>query len=355
MESQSIPRNVFWVHPKCNLTSINLRSPFVILDNGNLLAIDCEAVCISKDDGYKWRKGKSIFKGMGGTQHPGYAMIKTKKNIVLVYMDRSTYKWEWDDNKRRASENTRLDVFSILSSDEGKTWKKRQKILDGYCGGLLDIIQTCSGNIVVPIQDLSPDRSHHVQYTFISKDDGETWTRSNMIDIGGYGHHDGAFESTLAELSDGRLLMLIRTSLDQFWKAYSTDGGHYWRKLEPSGIDASNSPGHLLNLTSGRIALVWNRLYRQSENSTKRTDYWPSLCEFPCSLMREQLSISFSEDDGNTWTKPVVILQNPNGASYPNIFERRPGELWISGSWVKKEPKNKNSNIIQLKEHDFIL
>jgi Neuraminidase (sialidase) len=262
--------------------------------------------------------------------------------------------WEWNDKKRRASKSTRLDVFSILSYDEGKTWTKRQKILDGYCGGLLDMIQTRSGDIVVPVQDLSPDRTRHVQYTFISKDDGESWTRSNMIDLGGYGHHDGAFESTLAELSDGRLLMLIRTSLDQFWKAYSTDGGRYWRVLKPSGIDASNSPGHLLNLTSGRLMLVWNRLYRQGENSTKRTDYWPSLCEYPCSLMREQLSISFSEDDGDTWTKPVVILQHKNGACYPNIFERRPGELWISGSWVKKEQKNKNSNIILVKEHDFI-
>ena len=32
--------------------------------------------------------------------------------------------------------------------------------------------------------------------------------------------------------------MLLRTTLDQFWSAYSDDGGLNWRVLEPSGIDA---------------------------------------------------------------------------------------------------------------------
>ena len=53
-------------------------------------------------------------------------------------------------------------------------------------------------------------------------------------------------------------------------------------------------------------------------------------------LRAQELSIAFSEDDGKTWTEPVVIARHrdevPQVAgwlSYPTIFERRPGELWI--------------------------
>ena len=48
------------------------------------------------------------------------------------------------------------------------------------------------------------------------------------------------------------------------------------------------------------------------------------------SWQREELSLAFSEDDAKTWTKPVVIARQPGGGlSYPFVFERRPGELWI--------------------------
>ena len=64
----------------------------------------------------------------------------------------------------------------------------------------------------------------HATLTCVSADEGKTWQRGNIIDLGGRGHHDGAIEATVAELSTGRLLMLIRTNLDRFWEAYSDDG-----------------------------------------------------------------------------------------------------------------------------------
>jgi hypothetical protein len=68
------------------------------------------------------------------------------------------------------------------------------------------------------------------------------------------------------------------------------------------------------------------------------------------SWMRSQLSIAFSNDDGETWTKPVVIVQDPNTVAYPCVFERRPGELWITTG-----PKKENSISLSLKEDDFII
>jgi hypothetical protein len=110
-------------------------------------------------------------------------------------------------------------------------------------------------------------------------------------------------------MSDGRLLMLIRTSLDQFWQAISEDDGKYWRIIQPSGIDASHSPGYLLRLSNGQLTLVWNRLNPEERVFEKTLK--PHHTEFPSSWHREELSIAFSNDDGKTWTKPIVLARQP--------------------------------------------
>ncbi|RKY57948.1 MAG: hypothetical protein DRP95_06445, partial [Candidatus Latescibacterota bacterium] len=106
--------------------------------------------------------------------------------------------------------------------------------------------------------------------------------------------------------------------------------------IQPSRIDASSSPGYLLRLRSGRLVLVWNRL-----NPEGRT--WPrakpgQAAEVPASWHREELSIAFSEDDAESWTEPVVIARQRGGQlSYPYIFERRAGELWVIAGFAFKE------------------
>lgn len=165
--------------------------------------------------------------------------------------------------------------------------------------------------------------------TRLSKDDGKTWKRGNVIDLGGHGDHDGAMEATLAELSDGRLLMLLRTNLDYFWEAFSDAQGLYWRVLRPSQIDASSAPGYLIRLASGRLALVWNRLYPEGKTSGLRSG-GGSLSEPKARWHRDELALAFSRDDGKTWSKPAVIVRQPRGGlSYPYVLERRPGELWV--------------------------
>lgn len=159
----------------------------------------------------------------------------------------------------------RCDVWSIRSPDEVRTWTDRQPIFLGFCGAVTDIIETRAGNLVTPVQHLWRDPARHVQFTCVSTDGGRSWRQSSIIDLGGHGHHD-VCEGTVAELSDGRLLMLLRTSLDRFWEAWSDDGGLSWREIRPSPIDASSAPGYLLGLESGRLALAWNRLYPATHN-----------------------------------------------------------------------------------------
>ena len=87
------------------------------------------------------------------------------------------------------------------------------------------------------------------------------------------------------------------------------------------------------------MILVWNRRFPEG------TDQYPSRggdrqwSEVAASNHREELSISFSENDGNTWSEPIVIAkvgENQKAdptykwVSYPYVFERNPGELWVT-------------------------
>ena len=122
-------------------------------------------------------------------------------------------------------------------------------------------------------------------------------------------------EPALAELGDGRLLMLIRTHWGRFWEAISDDGGLSWRTVRPSKIEAPSAPGYLLKLASGRLVFVYNPP--------------PN---------RQELAVIFSEDDGATWTKPLVIARQKGGQlSYPFMMERRPGKLWIIPGFAFKK------------------
>jgi sialidase-1 len=322
----------------------------VALRDGSLLTVHGDATTTTRDEGRTWSPPRKIYDGPGpGVPSDACALLKTKAGaLLMVYMDLVTMKWDWDTAKNEAAKDVRLDVWAIRSLDEGKTWIDRQKILDGYCGALIGMIQTSGGQIVAPMEFLST-RNRHCSITCVSADDGKTWRQGNVIDLGGRGDHDGATEPTVAELSNGRLLMFVRTNLDRFWEAYSDDQGRYWRELRPSAIDASSAPGYLIRLASGRLALAWNRLYPEGKQTATRVGGPGSrTAETPGSWHREELSLAFSADDDKTWTKPVVIARVPGGGlSYPFLFERKPGELWVITRFDSKV-------CLKLNEADFV-
>jgi hypothetical protein len=346
-----------WIEPRCTVLPFTKEGCFVELSDGSLIAIEDEAaedkgLYTSKDDGKTWSKARKVYDGPEpGIPSAAGVLIKTRDGVIVwVYMDMSTMKYDWDKAKNEPRDSMRLDVWTIRSLDDGKTWGDRQKVFQGWCGALMDIVQTRSGRIVVPVQRLLKDPGRNAVCTYVSDDNGKTWKHGNIIDLGGAGDHDGAMEPTLAELSDGRLLMLIRTNLDRFWEAFSEDDGLSWRVIRPSQIDASSAPGYLTRLASGRLALVWNRLHPEGKDDVSRRG-GGTLSEHRASWHRDELSLAFSEDDGKTWSKPVVIARQPGagGLAYPSIFERRPGELWITTRYNVRPPV-----CVSLKEKDFV-
>ena len=171
------------------------------------------------------------------------------------------------DTIDQPKDDCRLEIWAIRSLDGGKTWIDRQRILEGYNPNFFGFIQTRSGRLVATVPHLVPDPGRYVACSLTSDDDGKTWKRSNLIDLGGHGDHSGAMEPTVAELSDGRLLMLIRTHWGRFWEALSDDGGLSWRTIRPSQIESTSAPGFLLKLHSGRLALVSNGKAGRAESA----------------------------------------------------------------------------------------
>jgi hypothetical protein len=247
------------------------------------------------------------------------------------------YKWTWNAEKSLPEPDTRLDVWSIRSLDDGKTWIDAQMIYDGYCGDIHHMIQTSKGVLVAPVQELMYEDGRHALHPRYSLDDGKTWRRANFLDIGGRGHHDGLIEGTVAELADGRLWLLCRTNLGRFWSAWSENGGEDWRVLEPSDIPASSAPGTLTRLASGRLMLVWNRPTPDGTATVPPEVMAGGDAQWSderVSNYRAELSVAFSSDDGKTWSSPVVVARRTEapGASlaYSYVFEHQPGQIWVT-------------------------
>jgi hypothetical protein len=122
--------------------------------------------------------------------------------------------------------------------------------------------------------------------------------------------------------------MLIRTNYDRYWEAISEDHGLNWRTIRPTAIEASSSPPYLMRLTSGRLVLFWNRLYPEGQSSYERRA--GKFSEVAGSWHREELSVAWSEDEGATWSKPLIMAREKGAwLTYTYGFEPEPGKLWI--------------------------
>lgn len=112
-------------------------------------------------------------------------------------------------------------------------------------------------------------------------------------------------EPTVVELSDGRLWMLIRTSQDSHYEAFSDDGGESWTSPAPSRFYATITMPLLFRMSGGRLLVVWNNStplpelnheaqpgLNASEREGRSEDFFTN---------RDVLHAALSDDDGRTW------------------------------------------------------
>jgi Neuraminidase (sialidase) len=325
-----------------SLTFLERFGPFTRLSDGSIFTTGHNTCCISTDDGLTWTEYPMFDSNEFAMYCP--VSVQTRKGTIIVGFSNT---WEegsesalnWNYTTHCYDPNAKRPTYVIYSKDYGKTWSKPLKLHDGWTGYNRAILETEDGHIVYSTMVMRNNLGRYCVLTHVSFDDGATWTASNVLDNpSSAGDHSGLMEGNIIQLNDGRLWMLIRTNWDYFYESYSTDNGLTWSAYTKTNIDASAAPGTLLRLQSGRIVLVWNRLYHKGKSEIIRVGGDCNLTDVAASWQRDELSLMYSDDDGKTWSSPIIIAENitptanlfTNGIAYPCVFEQSKGVIWIT-------------------------
>ena len=290
--------------------------PFANLKDGSVITVAGREALVSSDEGKTWRK-YPVFRDKKYEMKSGRAIVCLASGTVVVhFINSAEWKHHWNVQTQRPHPDTRLPTYSVRSTDGGRTWEDPVLIVNEYSGDMRGLVQLKDGTLVSMVQRLNYEEGRNYSQPYWSADEGRTWHGADVMDCGKeHGDHSGLIEPTLVQLKDGRVWTLLRSYHGCFYEAFSSDSGRTWSPIPPrkSKIASTGSPGSLARLSDGSLILVYNAPPTQGY------------------ARREELFAAFSDDDGETWTEPLVIARNSGArVAYPNVFERRPGELWIS-------------------------
>ncbi len=210
---------------------------------------------------------------------------------------------------------------------EEPTWTKPVRFADGCTLCKPTVLK--NGDWLLPVSLWTRDRigpaifkdAHRdldvirMANVFASTDQGKTWTRR-----GGVAFPETQFdEHMIVEKNDGQLWMLARTK-EGLHESYSSDQGKTWTAPQESKIKNLSARFFIRRLQSGKLLLVKNgpidvRLPRRS-----------NLCAY------------LSSDDGETWSKPLLLddrglVSYPDGIQSPGTPGKDDGMIHILYDW----------------------
>lgn len=309
------------LHPKASPLPFAHQGPFVTTTEGGVLCIDAKNALRSTDEGRTWSSTPLFAEAKKFNVSNERALLRTREGVIIsAWMNGAERKepkgWHWGEPGVDWKAFV-LPTYSCRSIDDGKTWETPVLLSTPWCGCIHSMIQMNSGRIVLVGQEIIP-QWRHATVMWASDDLGKSWQRGDMLDYGvGTHDHAGSLEGSVIERQDGSLYLLLRTESGFLWEATSRDGLK-WTGLKQTKIASVTCCPQLARLSDGRIALLWNAPPRHDPKSGSS---------------RVELSLAFSDDEAATWSKPVIVAANyvPGGrVSYPYLYERKPGELWIT-------------------------
>lgn len=309
------------LHPKASALPFTHQGPFVTTSDGGVLCIDTKNALHSADEGRTWSTVPLFADATKFAVSNERALLRTREGVVVsAWMNGAERKqpagWHWGE-KSVAWTDFVLPTYTCRSTDDGKTWEKPVKLSEPWCGCIHSMIQMKSGRLVLVGQEIIP-QWRHATVMWVSDDLGKTWQRGDVLDYGVGAHdHAGSIEGSVIERGDGSLYLLLRTESGFLWEATSRDG-FKWEGLKQSTIPSVTCCPQMARLSDGRIALLWNAPPRHDPKSGSS---------------RVELSLALSSDETKSWSKPAIVAANyvPGGrVSYPYLYERKPGELWIT-------------------------
>lgn len=273
---------------------------------------------ISEDGGKTWGDAKVVNDTPRTSDFdPGF--VNAADRLLLFF---SNGRWE-SNPPQGPGKKVGVDSFQMFvkeSRDGGKTWSEmRDMHTSPGWNSRSNGIRLQDGTLLIP--------THHLEYphkssVLLSSDDGETWTRGADISAP---DEVGAAEPSVAQVPDGSLLMVLRTTDGNLWLVRSTDGGKNWSPPERQDLTAATSSANLWTTAKGQVVLT--------HNPTRPPQ-------------RTELTMRVLSDDGKSWSDPLTLdkveptktgeaLWNRQ-ISYPSVCELPDGTLVVVWAFIEQ-------------------
>lgn len=209
-------------------------------------------------------------------------------------------------------------IYVTQSTDDGETWSTPKEITNSvkqtdwtwYATGPGHGIQLKKGEkksrLVIACDHIEAVTKKYFSHTIHSDDGGDTWQP------GGSTPQDQVNECTVAELSDGRLILNMR-NYDRTKKSrkisISSDGGENWGDIYAD--ETLIEP--ICQASMERYSFAGEEKSRLLFLNPANTD------------KRENMTLRMSYDEGQTWAKSKVLHAGP--AAYSDLVKMKNGNI----------------------------
>ena len=197
-----------------------------------------------------------------------------------------------------------LSVWMRRAGREPDQWSEPVRVtnLPGYHVMNNDrVVELSGGRLLAPVAltlDISKQYRAQEVLCYISDDGGRTW-RPGPGRVGF--ENSAAMEPGVVELRDGRVMMIVRTTLGHIYVSYSRDKGETWSKPEPTALVAPAAPASIEGIPStGDLLIIWLNNPKGARAGWKE---------------RNPLTAAISRDEGATWIN-LRNIENEPGASF---------------------------------------
>lgn len=261
----------------------------------------------SKDSGKTWSPLQVVWSDSTNTcGNPVPIQDVSTGKIWLL----TTWNWGADHEKEireQTSKNGRC-VYVLSSVNEGLNWSKPREITSdvkkanwtwyatGPCHGVQISTGKYKGRLAVPVNHVEYATGKNYAHIIYSDDHGVTWKLGENTPL------DNANETTIAEISDARLMLNTRNSnrkVKYRQSAISDNGGQTWHDMHlDSTLIEPICQGSLFSYKRGKQMVL---LFSNPSSQTARAN----------------LTLRASMDNGKIWSRSLVIYPGP--AAYSDI------------------------------------
>ncbi len=280
-------------------------------EDGRVLSVDDGAFRTSEDGGLTWSKPseRRDTDGCPVGQRAMSLLSLSGNNVGLITNPRPpgdghVLFWRSEDGGETWSAPVRATPPGtgtyVVSTDVVMRTSSGRIIVPAYVSlgkerDPADRLPTMWGKMIngqwVPVSGHYSDPRFTAVYVAYSDDEGRTWRRNEdgelLIALDWGAKFSFVNEASVAEVSPGRLLMMLRTGLGRLYRAWSDDDGTTWSRPEPTSLAASTTPAYVASLPHpGHLLVVWNQ---HSEEEIKQ------------GYTRSRLSAAVSRNGGSVW------------------------------------------------------